>query len=98
MQGSDKEWMLTRYLEAMKAKQTHGVFVDQMYGYETSYRRNQALKVRKELMEKKRIGKGYAKYPAKLFVMKVGDNKYTFYEDFSELEVPETNTKVKHDE
>ena len=49
-------------------------------------------------MEKKRIGKGYVKYPAKLFVIKVGDNKYTFYEDFSELEVPETNTKVKQDE
>ena len=83
--------MLTRYLQAMKAKQTRGVFVDQMYGYEISYCRNQELKVQKELMEKKRIRKGYVKYPAKLFVMKVGDNKYTFYEDFSELEVPTTN-------
>ena len=61
-----------------------------MYGSDTTSRRNYALKIRRELINSKAILTGYLKYPAKLFVKKVGDITCSLLEDLSVMEVPET--------
>ena len=66
------------------------IFVDQRYGPDTTWRRNQALLKRKELIESGEIHTGFVQYPARLLV-KVDDRKetkYTVYDDFSTMKVP----------
>ena len=68
-------------------KNSTGVYCEQMYGPRTTWRRNQALKVRKDLKSKNLIVKGYVAFPARLMVKKAGDAKYSLHEDFSKREV-----------
>ena len=66
-----------------------GIFVDQRYGPDTTFRRNKALAVRKELKTGGEIVGGYVKYPAKLFVKyRKTDKKYQLLDDFSNIPVP----------
>ena len=63
------------------------IFVDQMYGPRTTWRRNQALMMRKTLKSKGEIVSGYVAFPAKLFVKKAGNTTYTLHKDFSSMPV-----------
>ena len=67
-----------------------GIFCDQKYGPLTSWRRNEALKLRKDLKDEGKIVSGYVKYPAKLFVKKTEYGDYDIYRDFSNDVVPES--------
>ena len=57
------------------------------YGPLTTARRGQALLARKDLKAEGKITKGFLKYPAQLFVMYTGEEKYKPHEDFSKMEV-----------
>ena len=63
------------------------VFVDQKYGKRTTWRRNQALKKRKDLKAKGDIVSGYVKYPAVLMVKKRHGLKYEEFDNFSKMPV-----------
>ena len=63
------------------------IFVDQMYGPRTTWRRNQALIARKELKNKKEIVSGYVAFPAKLMVKKTGSTNYILHKDYSNVPV-----------
>ena len=81
-----------RHSEAIKGfflnrQNDSGVYCDQMYGPRTTWRRSQALKVRKSLKENRTIIKGYVAFPARLMVMKRGDTKYSLWKDFSKESV-----------
>ena len=66
-----------------------GIFIDQRYGPDTTYRRNKALAVRKQMKDNGEIVGGYVKYPAKLFVKyQESDRKYHLQEDYSSIPVP----------
>ena len=62
-----------------------GVYVEPQFGPITTWRRNQALKLRKEMKAKKEILKGYVDYPAKLMVLYPGAIKYVEKVDFSKV-------------
>ena len=66
------------------------IFVEQRYGPDTTWRRNQAMILRKQLKEERKISSGYVAYPAKLLVKKFGDDKYSLHKDFSNTEVSNT--------
>ena len=68
-----------------------GIFIDQLFGKNTTYRRDLALQYRKELKDNGDIAKGFVAYPAKLLVKYDKDNKdekYTMVKDFSKEEIP----------
>ena len=73
-----------------KPKDVH-IYCDQKYGKRTTWRRNQALQVRKELKRTGEIVSGYVKYPAILMVCKQqrhGQKKeYEEYDNFSSMPV-----------
>ena len=59
------------------------VFIEYKYGPLTTLRRGQALKLRKELLEKKEFKNAYVKFPAILMARKDGEDNYTVVKDFS---------------
>ena len=66
------------------------IYIDQRYGPDTTWRRNQALLKRKELLETGAIYSGFVQYPARLLV-KLDDRKetkYTLHQNFSTIKVP----------
>ena len=63
------------------------LYAEQKFGPLTSKRRNEALKVRKELKASNRIISGYLAYPAKLMVRTEAGAKYHVYKDFSQMHV-----------
>ena len=66
-----------------------GIFIDQRYGPETSFRRNKALQRRRELIDNGTITSSYVKFPAKLMVKyNQHQQKYTMQEDFSKIPIP----------
>ena len=66
-----------------------GVFVEQRYGPDTTYRQNQAKMLRRTLLEEKQIVCGFVKYPAVLMVKyQEGQPDYTKHKDFSRIDVP----------
>ena len=60
------------------------VFIEYKYGSLTSLRRGQALKLRKELIEKKEFKNAYVKFPAILMARKDGEVNYSIVKDFSD--------------
>ena len=67
--------------------QKDNIYVEQRYGPITTWRRNEAKKLRKLLKEKKEILSGYVAYPAKLMVKHSKEGKYFLHTDFSNAEV-----------
>ena len=63
------------------------IYVEQRYGPDTTYRRQEAMKFRKDLKTQKLIVGGYVKYPAKLYVKYPGTEKYILKQDFSDIPV-----------
>ena len=65
------------------------IYLDQRYGPDTTWRRNKALIIRRDLKASGEIFSGWVKYPAKLLVKySKQDKKYTLYDDYSRLKVP----------
>ena len=79
------DWRLSEKIKEyfLSRSNSSGVYVDQMYGPRTTMRRQQALKLRKELKSSGRIVKGYVAFPARLMVLKPGQKEYELFEDFS---------------
>lgn len=64
------------------------VVVDQKFGSDTTWRRDQALLKRKILKKQKKIYSGHVEYPAKLMVKYTAhDNDFVLFEDFSNIVV-----------
>ena len=63
------------------------IFIEQRYGPITTWRRNKAKLLRKQLIVDKKIISGYVAYPAKLMVKNTRDGKYFVHTDFSDAEV-----------
>ena len=81
-----------RHSEAIKGffldrQNDSGIYCDQMYGPRTTWRRSQALRERKELKQQRKITKGYVAFPARLMVLKPGEDKYILWKDYSNLPV-----------
>ena len=79
--------------EVLDGFRKHGrgsdVYIDQMYGPNTTFRRNLALKKRRELLKSKDIEQGFVDFPAKLLVKrKKTDARYFAIDDFSNTPVP----------
>ena len=82
---NDSQMILSEFLKHGRGK---GVYVEQRYGPDTTFRRNKAKEERRKLMNNKEITSGYVQYPAKLMVKFTRDDtKYTMMKDFSHVEV-----------
>ena len=68
-------------------RNTSGIYCQQMYGPRTTWRRNQALAMRKQLKESGDISQGYVAFPARLMTRKRIDTKYILHKDFSNVPV-----------
>ena len=85
---NDSEFIKDRFHKAVMKNTNNGVYVEQKYGEDTTWRRNQALLARKKLLSAKTIAGGYVAFPAKLMVKyKKEDKKYQMHEDFSKKTV-----------
>ena len=71
-----------------KRGKNKGIYIDQRFGPNTTWRRNQALVARRELKARGEIAGGFLRYPAKLFVKREGAQNYTLQENFSSVAVP----------
>ena len=66
-----------------------GVFVEQRYGPDTTYRQNQAKMLRRTLLESEQITCGFVKFPAILMVKYDAEQpNYMKHKDFSKIDVP----------
>ena len=75
--------------EFIKNGRGQGVYVEQRYGPNTSYRQNQAKKERRTLLDNKTITNGYVGFPSQLMVKyKETDLHFKLHKDFSRIEVP----------
>ena len=86
------DWKDTQFLldKFIKHGRKQGVFMDQRYGPDTTYRRNIAMKERKHLLETKAIVGGHVKFPAKLVVKTHEDQpRFVLKQDFSKVDVPD---------
>ena len=91
IQAKFYNWNDCQTILQLMRKAKSNIFVDQMYGPDTTYRQNQALALRKELKAAGTIKSGFVRYPARLFVKYPNDppkKKYSFYQDFSEIPIP----------
>ena len=61
--------------------------VDQKYGKDTTWRRDQALLKRKQLKQGEKIFSGHVEYPSKLMVKYNKDKDFVLDEDFSNIPV-----------
>ncbi len=75
---------LRKNLIATAYGRNSGIYIDNHYGPDTTYRRGLAGKKRRELIDSNTIAQGYVAFPAKLYVKyKRTDSKYTVFHDFS---------------
>ena len=75
-------------VEAFRNDTTVHVYVDYKYGPKTTFRRNEALALRKQMKADGDIVKGYVKYPAMLMVKySMSDTKYTMHKNLSKIKV-----------
>ena len=66
-----------------------GIYIDQRFGPNTTYRRNKALAARRQLLTNGEIAGGFLRYPAKLFIKRhKEDYKYILHNDYSKIPVP----------
>ena len=78
--------ILTEFIKHGRGK---GIFVEQRYGPDTTYRQNQAKMLRRTLLDNEEIACGFVKYPAALMVKySKEDAHYVRRKDFSRVEVP----------
>ena len=83
---NDSELMKQKFLKYGKGS---NIYIDQKYGPDTTWRRNQALLKRKQLKADGLISNGFISYPAKLMVKyNRNDHKYQLYADFSAIKAP----------
>ena len=81
--------------EFIKHGRGQDVYIEQRYGPDTTWRRNQAKKERRKLLDEGVITCGFVDFPAILLVKYTEDDtKYTKHKDFSRLEV----VREDHDE
>ena len=59
-----------------------GIRVEQMYSQSVTSRRNEALQVRRNLLDSKSIVAGYVRYPATLVVKKSKNEKYSVFKSY----------------
>ena len=75
--------------EFLKHGRGKGVFVEQRYGPNTTFRQNMAKQLRRTLLDNEEIACGFVKYPAALMVKYDKDDAhYVKHKDFSREEVP----------
>ena len=93
---NDSEFVKEAFRTAASKNKNNGIYVDQKYGSDTTWRRNQALIRRKELKAAKTITNGYVSFPAKLMVKyKSTDKSYVPFEKFSKMEVVREEHEVE---
>ena len=67
----------------LNIKKQSSIHCEQKFGPRTSYRRNQALVCRRELLNEGKIEQGFVKFPAILMVKLAGGTAFTEFRNFS---------------
>ena len=84
----DSEFLVWNSFKANKNKpKKDRVFVEYKYGPLTTLRRGEAMKKRREIIDKKQFKNAYVKFPAILMARKDGEENYSVVQDFSNLSV-----------
>ena len=86
---NDCEFLTSEFRQANRKNRNLNIHVNCKYGPLTTRRRNEALKVRRELLNDNKITQGYISFPAKLLVKysNDADAKFDVYNDFSKLSI-----------
>ena len=74
-------------IKAGKSGVSEDIYCNQKYGPRTNWRRKRALDVRKDLIQRGIIEKGFVDFPAVLMVQMTGENEYKEYKNFSKIPV-----------
>lgn len=84
------DWRDSELVKVSYRKNSGNVFAEQKVGPRTTARRNMALKLRRELLDERRITNAYVAFPARLMTKDSSARgaKYTLWKDFSEEPVP----------
>ena len=85
----DAEHLKTAFRKLNVSDPNLKIFCEQKFGPMTTYRRNKAMTLRRDLKKDQKIYSGFVAFPAKLLVKFTADTKekYVPYEDFSQTEV-----------
>ena len=84
----DSEFLVWNSFKVNKNKpKKDRVIVEYKYGPLTTLRRGEAMKKRRELIEKKQFKNAYVKFPAILMGRKDGEENYSIVQDFSNFSV-----------
>ena len=97
--ASIDDWRNSEYIKEIFANRNStlkNVYCEQKYGPLTSWRRSQAMKKRRELLDNKLIEKGYVNFPAILMVLKPGNKIYELEMDYSKIEHSNGLFQIEH--
>ena len=85
----DCEFIINMFTKLNRKNPNLKIYVDYKYGPLTTRRRNEALKMRRELLNDGTIARGYISYPAKLCVKyNTNDKDWVVHENFSKRSIP----------
>ena len=76
------DWRLTKTIKTSFIKAKSYIFVSQMYSPALTKRRNDAMKVRKELKKSNPTIQAYVKFPAKFKVKNGKGKEYSLYAEY----------------
>ena len=76
------DWQLTETIKTSFIKAKSHIFVSQMYSPALTKRRNEAVKVRKELKKNEPTIQAYVKFPVKLMVKNSNGKEYSLYAEY----------------
>ena len=85
------DWRDSELIKGIFWRNNLNIYCEQKYGPRTTWRRNQALMLRKQLKQDKMISSGYVAYPAKLMVKYPHNSRndpFVCHQDFSREAVP----------
>ena len=75
--------------ELIKHGKNSGIYIDNHYGPDTTYRRSKAFDARRTMKAEGTIHSAYVAFPARLFVKyKPTDTKYVLYKNYSNIPAP----------
>ena len=79
------DWQLTETIKTSFIKAKSHIFVSQIYSPARTKRRNEAMKIRKELKKSDHTIQAYVKFPAKLMVKNGNGKEYSLYAEYQRL-------------
>ena len=90
-QWSDWEFLIDNFRKINRKNKNLRIYIDYKYGPLTTQRRNEALKMRRQMINNDEIVQGYISYPAKLIAKRNVNSEWELIKDYSKEIIPVTS-------